>query len=67
MKCSTLLVTGLHCCSCAQAVERALRRREGVLAVELTFATEKLVVHYDAAVIDVRGIKETADDGLQAL
>lgn len=55
---TTLVVTGMHCSSCARAVERALQRTQGVLSAELTFATEKLVVHHDPAVIGVQGIQE---------
>ncbi|WP_374712934.1 heavy metal translocating P-type ATPase [Symbiobacterium terraclitae] len=55
---STLVVTGMHCSSCAKAIERALQRTQGVLSAELTFATEKLVVQHDPAVIDLGGIKE---------
>lgn len=53
-----LTITGLHCSSCAKAIEKALQRRDGVQIAELTFATEKLVVRHDAAVIDVQGIKD---------
>src|SRR5439155_5816321 len=56
---TTLVVTGLHCSSCALAIERALKRTQGVLDAELTFATEKLLVRHDPSIIGVRGIKET--------
>lgn len=55
---TTLVVTGMHCSSCAKAIERALERTSGVSAAQLTFATEKLEVQHDPAVIDLRGIKE---------
>ncbi|HEY3368312.1 MAG TPA: heavy metal translocating P-type ATPase [Symbiobacteriaceae bacterium] len=58
---TTLVITGLHCSSCAQAIERALKRTPGVLIADLTFATEKLAVRHDSAVIDVRGIKAVID------
>ncbi len=54
---ATFIVTGMHCSSCARAVERAVQRTPGVLQAELTFATEKLVVRYDPTAIDVAGIK----------
>ena len=49
---TTLVVTGMHCSSCAQAIERSLTRTSGVIDADLTFATEKLRVAYDPAVID---------------
>ncbi len=65
---TTLIVTGMHCSSCARAVERALQRTAGVLSAELTFATEKLVVRHQADVIDVRGIQAVVQDvGFRAL
>ncbi len=54
----TLIVTGMHCSSCAQAIERALQRTQGVRSAELTFATEKLQVTFDPDVIGVQPIKE---------
>ncbi len=53
----TLIVTGMHCSSCAQAIERALQRTQGVRSAELTFATEKLQVTFDPDVIGVQPIK----------
>ena len=55
---SNLIVTGLHCSSCALAIERALKRVPGVEEAELTFATEKLVVLHNPGLIDIKGIKE---------
>src|SRR5258708_8975955 len=54
---TALVITGLHCSSCAKAIERALQRRPGVVEAELTFALEKLVVKHDRAVLPVQGIK----------
>ncbi len=55
---TTMVVTGLHCSSCALAIERALKRTEGVHDAELTFATEKLVVKHNPSLIGTQGIKE---------
>lgn len=54
---TTLVITGMHCSSCARAVERAVARAPGVRRAELTFAIEKLQVEHDPAEIDVRAIK----------
>lgn len=65
---TTLIVTGLHCSSCALAIERALERTPGVLDAELTFATEKLVVQHDPAALPIAGIKAVvANVGFGAL
>lgn len=56
---TTLTVTGLHCSSCAKAIEKALLRKDGVQKAELTFSTEKLVVVHDANQMNVSDIKET--------
>lgn len=58
---ATISITGLHCSSCAKAIEKALQRREGVYKAELTFATEKLLVQHDPQVIDVQGIKAVVE------
>jgi Cu+-exporting ATPase len=55
---TTLIVTGMHCSSCARAIENAVRRKEGVQEAELTFATEKLVVKHDPEKVQVTDLKE---------
>jgi copper chaperone CopZ len=62
LKQSSLVVTGLHCSSCALAIERALKRTPGVEDAELTFATEKLIVTHDPAAIGTKGIKEVVQN-----
>jgi Cu+-exporting ATPase len=54
----TFIVEGMHCSSCAMAIEKALKRREGIQDADLTFATEKLEVKYDPQKVDVPFIKE---------
>jgi Cu+-exporting ATPase len=55
---TSLIVTGMHCSSCARAIENAVRRKEGVQEAELTFATEKLVVKHDPEKVQVTDLKE---------
>lgn len=55
---SELIVEGMHCASCAKAIEKGLLRQPGVKKAELTFATEKLKVEYEQNVISLRNIQE---------
>lgn len=47
MKKETLLVTGMTCASCAKAVERNVKKVEGVSSAGVNLATEKLLVEFD--------------------
>lgn len=53
------MVTGLHCSSCAVAVERAVSRAPGVAHADLTFATERLQVVFDRRRTSLATIKAT--------
>lgn len=44
------LVTGMHCASCAGAIERALYRIKGVIKADVNFATEKATIEYSSSV-----------------
>lgn len=52
-----VVVTDMHCASCATAVEKGLRRLPGVVEAELTFATERCDLVYDPAITDLKAIK----------
>ncbi len=39
-------ITGMTCAACARNVERALKKSDGVLSVNVNFATEKAMVSY---------------------
>ncbi len=56
---AALVVTGLHCSSCAVAVERAVSRAPGVAHADLTFATERLHVVFDRRHSSLAAIKAT--------
>lgn len=58
---TTFIVEGMHCSSCAIAIEKGLKRREGILEADLTFATEKLEVKYDGEKVDIPFIKEVVE------
>jgi Cu2+-exporting ATPase len=57
-----LVVEGFHCTSCAQAVERALARRPGVVRVQAVFSTETLRVTFDPTLLGVADIKAVIRD-----
>ncbi len=46
-----LAVTGLSCANCALNVEKALRKRPGVLEANVNLATAKATVLYDPAIV----------------
>ena len=45
----TLKITDMSCASCAQAVEKALNKAEGVTEAQVNFAAEKAYVTFDPA------------------
>jgi Cu+-exporting ATPase len=42
-----LLISGMHCASCALLIERALAKVDGVSSVNVNFATEKGLIFYN--------------------
>lgn len=46
MKSKTYIITGMTCASCSSAVERGLRKLEGVQSASVNLATEKLSIEY---------------------
>ena len=55
----TIQITGMTCAACAQRVEKAVGRLNGVSGATVNFATEKLTVEYDPGVLGGSDIKET--------
>ena len=49
MQQSVLHIEGMSCASCAQSIEKALRRQAGVHQAAVSFANETALVEYDAA------------------
>lgn len=62
MKKETLLVTGMTCASCAKAVERNVKKVEGVSSAGVNLATEKLLVEFDDNV-SLEEIKAAVEKG----
>ena len=43
----TLKIGGMHCAACSRAVERALKKTDGIEEANVNIATEKAVFNYD--------------------
>ncbi len=54
-------VGGMTCASCAQTIENALKKTEGIVEANVNLATEKAVVTYDVQEIDYEGIKKVIE------
>lgn len=55
-------VDGMHCGSCADKVKAALGKTEGVTAVEIKLADQKVLVNFDADKISVEKIAKLISD-----
>jgi len=51
-------ISGMHCAACAQAIQKALSKAEGVKNARVNFATETAYVEYDDAYIDEEALKQ---------
>ena len=58
----TILVEGMSCAHCQNAVERAVRSLPGVLSAEVNLATKTLLVEVDSSKTTMAQIKETVDE-----
>ena len=54
-------IGGMTCASCAQTIENALKKTEGIVEANVNLASEKAVVVYDLQEIDYEGIKEVIE------
>ncbi|GHV15828.1 copper-translocating P-type ATPase [Spirochaetia bacterium] len=64
----TIPIGGMTCAACAQRIEKALRKLEGVVTVSVNLATEKATVTYDPQTIRVSALKAAIEKaGYQAL
>ncbi|MDR1913130.1 MAG: heavy metal translocating P-type ATPase [Clostridiales bacterium] len=64
----TIPIGGMTCAACAQRVEKAIKKLDGVASVSVNFATEKATVAYDPAKARVSTIKESIEKaGYKAL
>ena len=59
MKQNSFKIEGMTCSSCANRVERAVKKLDGVEESNVNFATETLSVKFDETKVDVAKIEET--------
>ncbi len=57
----TLIVKGMTCSSCVNAIERNVRKLEGISQADVNFATEKLALVFDPEKISLADIMETVE------
>ncbi|PIS40782.1 MAG: copper-translocating P-type ATPase [Candidatus Kerfeldbacteria bacterium CG08_land_8_20_14_0_20_43_14] len=58
METCTLSLKGMHCSSCSQLIEMALRKTPGVLSASVNVGTERAFVEYDPKVVKVSALEE---------
>lgn len=56
MKKETIKISGMTCAACAQRVQKAVGKMDGVINASVNFATEKLSVEFDEAAANVSAI-----------
>ncbi|MDR7854987.1 heavy metal translocating P-type ATPase [Tissierella sp.] len=57
----SLQIEGMTCASCANAVERATKKLEGVTEANVNLATERLSISYDEAALSVNDIQAAVE------
>jgi len=57
-----LPITGMTCANCVRNVERALKKVDGVLSVNVNLATEKATVEYVPSLAGLNALKEAVED-----
>ncbi len=57
----SLEIQGMTCTACAAASERAVRKLSGIESATVNFATERLAVRYDPALVRLSAIKEAIE------
>jgi Cu+-exporting ATPase len=64
----TIPIGGMTCAACAQRIEKAIRKMEGIQTVAVNLATEKASVTYDPQALRVSAIREAIEKlGYKAL
>jgi Cu+-exporting ATPase len=64
----TLKIEGMTCASCSKAVERAVKKLEGITDASVNLATEKLSISYEPSKVRVSDIKRVvASAGYRAV
>ncbi|NCN06656.1 MAG: heavy metal translocating P-type ATPase [Candidatus Pacebacteria bacterium] len=53
MQQKSLVISGMHCASCANIISRKLKKLDGVATCEVNFGTEKAAITFDAKKVSV--------------
>jgi len=61
MEKTTVKISGMTCAACAQRVQKAVSKLEGVAIANVNLATEKLTVEYDDGKVNISAIKEAVE------
>ncbi|HBR10282.1 TPA: heavy metal translocating P-type ATPase, partial [Candidatus Acetothermia bacterium] len=56
-----LKIGGMTCASCAQTVEKALNKAEGVLEVNVNLATEQATIEFDAGITKLSALEKVIE------
>lgn len=57
----TILISGMHCVSCAMNIGRVLKMQPGVFSAEVNYSAGKAFVEYDPAVISRDGVEKAIE------
>lgn len=57
----TIKISGMTCAACAQRVQKAVGKMDGVINASVNFATEKLSVEFDEAAANIPAITNTIE------
>lgn len=57
----TILITGMHCASCATTIERKLKKMSGVNTALVNYATSKATVEYNENAVGIPQFKEVIE------
>jgi len=64
----TVKISGMTCAACAQRVQKAVGKLEGVASASVNLATEKATIEYDPKIIRISAIKQCIEQiGYKAL
>jgi len=55
-------IEGMHCTACAAAIEKSIKRIEGVTRAEVSFGTNSALVEFEEEKTDLRGITKAVED-----
>ena len=57
LKKTIVSISGMHCASCANTIEKALSKSKGVLKASVNFASEKAAIEFDSSKTDEGSLK----------